>query len=33
MVVEFEKTAALLRGASVTDKLRSRINEIRAIAS
>jgi Domain of unknown function (DUF4388) len=33
MVVEFEKTAALLRGASVTEKLRSRINEIRAIAS
>ncbi len=33
MVQEFEKTASLLRGMSVTEKLRSRISEIRAIAS
>ncbi len=33
MVKEFEKTASLLRGMSVTEKLRSRIIEIRAIAS
>jgi Domain of unknown function (DUF4388) len=33
MVLEFEKTASLLRGVSVTEKLRSRISEIRAIAS
>ena len=33
MVLEFEKTASLLRGVSVTEKLRSRISEIRTIAS
>ncbi len=33
MVQEFEKTASLLRGIGVTEKLRSRISEIRAIAS
>jgi hypothetical protein len=33
MVREFEKTASLLRGVTVTEKLRSRISEIRAIAS
>lgn len=33
MVQEFERTASLLRGLGVTEKLRSRINEIRAIAS
>lgn len=33
MVQEFEKTASLLRGVSVTEKLRSRISEIRALAS
>jgi hypothetical protein len=33
MVVEFEKTASLLRGISVTEKLRSRINEVRSLAS
>lgn len=30
MVMEFEKTASLLRGLAVTEKLRSRINEVRA---
>jgi hypothetical protein len=30
MVLEFEKTASLLRGMSVTEKLRSRISELRA---
>ena len=33
MVTEFEKTASLLRGIAVTEKLRSRINEVRQIAS
>ena len=33
MVQEFEKTASLLRGISVTEKLRSRIAEVRALAS
>jgi hypothetical protein len=33
MIVEFEKTASLLRGLSVTEKLRARISEIRAVAS
>lgn len=33
MVTEFEKTASLLRGLSVTEKLRSRINEVRSMAS
>ena len=33
MVIEFEKTASLLRGISVTEKLRSRINEVRSLAS
>ncbi len=33
MVMEFEKTASLLRGVSVTEKLRSRIGEIRALAT
>jgi hypothetical protein len=32
MVREFEKTASLLRGLAVTEQLRSRISEIRAIA-
>src|SRR5687767_12664482 len=32
MVVEFEKTASLLRGLAVTEKLRSRINEVRQTA-
>jgi hypothetical protein len=30
MVVEFEKTASLLRGVAVTEQLRTRISEIRA---
>jgi hypothetical protein len=30
MVTEFEKTASLLRGLSVTEQLRSRISELRA---
>ncbi|HEX8169879.1 MAG TPA: DUF4388 domain-containing protein [Thermoanaerobaculia bacterium] len=33
MVREFEKTASLLRGIAVTEKLRSRIAEVRQIAS
>jgi hypothetical protein len=33
MVLEFEKTASLLRGISVTEKLRSRIAEVRQLAS
>jgi hypothetical protein len=33
MVHEFEKTASLLRGLSVTEKLRSRIAEVRQLAS
>jgi len=33
MVLEFEKTASLLRGLSVTEKLRSRIAEVRQMAS
>ncbi|HYI07812.1 MAG TPA: DUF4388 domain-containing protein [Thermoanaerobaculia bacterium] len=33
MVLEFEKTASLLRGLTVTEKLRSRIAEVRQIAS
>lgn len=33
MVQELEKTASLLRGVSVTERLRTRISEIRAIAS
>lgn len=33
MVLEFEKTASLLRGITVTEKLRTRIAEVRAIAS
>ena len=33
MVTEFEKTASLLRGIAVTEKLRSRINEVRQFAS
>ncbi len=33
MVQEFEKTASLLRGLAVTEQLRSRITEIRALAS
>jgi hypothetical protein len=32
MVQEFEKTASLLRGVSVTEKLRSRISELRAVS-
>ena len=32
MVVEFEKTASLLRGLAVTEQLRSRISEVRALA-
>ena len=32
MVIEFEKTASLLRGLAVTEKLRSRINEVRQTA-
>ena len=31
MVLEFEKTASLLRGVSVTEQLRSRIAEVRAL--
>ena len=30
MINEFEKTASLLRGLAVTEKLRSRISEIRS---
>lgn len=33
MVSEFEKTASLLRGLAVTEQLRSRITEVRAVAS
>src|SRR5687768_1250708 len=33
MVLEFEKTASLLRGISVTEKLKARIAEVRALAS
>jgi uncharacterized protein DUF4388 len=33
MIVEFEKTASLLRGLTVTEKLRSRISELRPLAS
>jgi hypothetical protein len=33
MVAEFEKTASLLRGLAVTEQLRSRIHQIRALAS
>jgi hypothetical protein len=33
MVIEFEKTASLLRGIAVTEKLRSRIAEVRQYAS
>ncbi|HUP60285.1 MAG TPA: DUF4388 domain-containing protein [Thermoanaerobaculia bacterium] len=33
MVVEFEKTASLLRGIAVTEKLRERINEVRQVAT
>ena len=33
MIAEFERTASLLRGMNVTQQLRSRINEIRAMAS
>jgi hypothetical protein len=33
MVSEFEKTASLLRGLAVTEQLRSRISEVRAVAS
>jgi len=29
MVTEFEKTASLLRGIAVTEKLRTRINEVK----
>lgn len=32
MIEELERTASLLRGLSVTEQLRSRINEIRAVA-
>src|SRR4029077_11111616 len=32
MVVEFEKTASLLRGLAVTEQLKSRISEVRALA-
>src|SRR5205823_14323129 len=32
MVQEFEKTASLLRGLAVTEQLRSRISELRAMA-
>lgn len=32
MVQEFEKTASLLRGVSVTEQLRSRISELRAVS-
>jgi len=33
MVQEFEKTASLLRGLAVTEQLRSRITELRSVAS
>jgi len=33
MVVEFEKTASLLRGLAVTEQLRTRIAEVRQLAS
>ena len=33
MVQEFEKTASLLRGLAVTEQLRSRIGEVRALAT
>ena len=33
MVQEFEKAASLMRGLSVTEQLRSRITELRALAS
>jgi hypothetical protein len=33
MVAEFEKTASLLRGLAITEKLRARISELRAMAS
>lgn len=33
MIQEFEKTASLMRGVSVTAQLRSRITELRAVAS
>lgn len=33
MVHEFEKTASLLRGVAVTEQLRTRITEVRSIAS
>ena len=33
MVLEFEKTASLLRGVVVTEQLKSRIAEVRALAS
>jgi hypothetical protein len=33
MVLEFEKTASLLRGISVTEQLRSRIAQVRQLAS
>ncbi len=33
MVIEFEKTASLLRGLSVTEQLRTRIAEVRELAS
>jgi hypothetical protein len=33
MVQEFEKTASLLRGLAVTEQLRSRITELRSLAS
>lgn len=33
MVAEFEKTASLLRGLAVTEQLRTRIHEIRPLAS
>lgn len=33
MVLEFEKTASLLKGALVTEQLRSRISEVRELAS
>ena len=33
MVVEFEKTASLLRGLAVSEQLRTRISEIRVVAS
>jgi hypothetical protein len=33
MIEELERTSSLLRGLSVTEQLRSRINEIRAVVS